>query len=249
MDSKRILNLTILFAVVFCPLIVLSFLAHTPFHQSVLFAGFLIALGAGYYVSGILQERDRLNREIFMQVYELRKAKEALNSCLVFDGKTNVYSERLLTSRITEECDRARRYRRPLSFLLVGLDDFERIQRDHGMLCSEVLAQEVIQFVKESMRGVDVVIREGVSRVVAVLPETAYDPARVAAERIRYAVEKKVFRIEEKPIKLTVSVGLVSFDSAVHRSKDDVLRELDLAVKEANKQGPNHVGILPNKET
>ncbi len=248
MNIKRPLNAAILFLAFFSPLLLLSFFAHTPFHQSVFFAGMLIAAGAGYYISGLIAERDRLNREIFLQIYELRKAKESLNSCLVFDGKTNVYSERLLTSRITEECDRSRRYRRPLSFLLVSLDHFERLQKEYGLLCSEALAQELMQFIKESMRGVDVIIREGNSRVVAILPETAHDPARVAAERIRYAVEKKVFRIENKPVKLTISSGVVAFDPAIHRSKDDILRGLDLALKEANVLGPNHVGVLRNKE-
>lgn len=234
-------------AVIFSPVVILPFFIHTPFHQLIFVIGISICGWGGFYASNLIGERDRLNREVFMQSYELKKAKEALDSCLAIDSQTHVYNERLLCSRLTEECDRSRRYRRPLSFLLAGIDGFSDVKKEYGEITSEVLAQEMNQFLKESMRGVDIIIRKGDDQLVAILPETAVNSARVVAERIRYSIEKKIFRIEGREIKITVSIGLVGFDSAIHRRKEDVLSSLDRALEKARKSGKNQITTIASE--
>ena len=94
-----------------------------------------------------------------------------------------------------------------------------------------------------SATSVDIIIRYGEGRFVVILPETSADSARIAAERIRYAVEKNAFRVGERPIKLTVSIGLIGFDPAIHRDKNDVLKMLDQTLVEGRKSGPNRVAM------
>lgn len=246
-EAKRFFNITLYFALFFGPIIAISFFARTPLHQSIFLISLIVSGAAAFYVSGIIHDRDRLGREVFLQNYELKKAKEALNASLVVDSETHIYNERLLGSRLCEECDRARRYRRPLSFLLVSIDSGHELIEHHGQIISEVLIQELCQFLRESMRGVDIIIRDGDERVVILLPETAITSASVAAERIRYAIEKKVFRIEGKEIKLTVCVGLLAFDASIHKRKEDVLTSLENALNKAKKIGPNKVATVTNE--
>jgi diguanylate cyclase (GGDEF)-like protein len=242
--TKRILNAAGVFVLVFFPVLALSFLAYTVFHQIILFIGLLIAGWAAWQIGTLIRERDRLGREVFLQAYEIKKAKETLESCLAVDTQTQVYNARLLEARLSEECERARRYRRPLSCLLVAIDSLSDLVQQHGSVISEVIVHEVGHFLKENTRSVDIIIRHQDNRFIAILPETLLNQARIAAERIRYAIEKNTFQIQGKSIKVTVSVGIVTFDPAIHRGKEDVLSALDRALTEAKKVGANRIAAI-----
>lgn len=244
MLPKKIFKAVIIFALLFLPLITLSFLAHTVYHQIIFFLSAFAAASFAYYVAGLISQEERLSHEIFVQAYELKKSKEALDSCLVMDTQTHIYNERLLASRLTEECARARRYHRPLSFMMIAIDSYDEIRARSGTVVSQVIVHETAQFLKESTRSVDIIIRYGEGRFVAILPETPVHSARVAAERVRYAVEKNTFQIEDKALKFTVSVGLIGFDPAVHRGREDVLKSLEQTFAQAKKGGPNQVAML-----
>lgn len=245
--AKKILTTIAIFVLLLLPLLALSFFAHTVYHQIILL---LSGIGLGwfaYYVADLIAEKTRLCREVFLQAYEIKKAKETLESCLANDTETNVYSARLLDSRLKEECDRARRYLRPLSFLLIAIDQYETLSETHGTVLTGVIVQEVMHFLKENTRSVDIIVRQGESRFIAILPETPLNPSRIVAERIRYAIEKNIFETEGKKIKVTVSIGLSSFDPAIHRGKEDVLKSLERALQEAKKLGSNRIAAISSE--
>lgn len=244
MNSRRLLITAGLFLLLFFPIVVLSFFAYTVLHQIIVVIGIFIDAWAAYYLANLINERERLGRDVFMQSYELKKVKEALDSCQASDEKTQVYNERLLGARLAEECERSRRYQRPFSCLLVGVDSFQTVIQHYGAVRASVVVHEVAQFLKENTRSVDIIIRQGEDRFVAVLPETRVNQARIAAERIRYAIEKNTFRIETESIKVTVSIGIVCFDQQIHRTKEDVLNSLEKALETARKGGMNRVAAL-----
>ncbi|OGX04109.1 MAG: hypothetical protein A3G87_07455 [Omnitrophica bacterium RIFCSPLOWO2_12_FULL_50_11] len=241
---NRIITGVGFFCLLFVPLLALSFWAYTVFHQMTLLVGAIVCAWAAYYVTNLMRDRDRLGREVFLQAYELKKSKEALESCLATDTQTQFYNTRLLDSRLTEECDRARRYQRPLSFLLVSIDSLSDLARTYGANLPQLIVQDVASFLKESTRSVDIIVRRGEDQFVVLLPETQLDQARIVAERIRYAVANNTFRVEGTAIKVTVSVGFMSFDVAIHRGKADVSAALEQALSSAKKRGPNQIATL-----
>ena len=189
--SFRIIGIAALF---FLPILGLSFLAYTVFHQFILLAGAVLAGWAAFYVDQLRTEHKRLNYEVFHQVFELKKAQEALQSCLATSAQTHAYNERLLSSKLTEECNRVKRYQRPLSCMMIAVDELPELSRYHGFDLPEKVMQEVARFLKESLRAVDSVIRHQEDRIVVILPETNPDQARIVVNRIHFAVEKsKVF--------------------------------------------------------
>ncbi|MBI3999340.1 MAG: GGDEF domain-containing protein [Candidatus Omnitrophica bacterium] len=241
--TKKIARAIGVFVLLSPPSVVLSFLAYTVFHQIILFASVLIAGGVAFYLSHVITEKNRLNHEMFLKSYELKKAKETLESCLPTDTQTQVYNERLLESRLTEECDRAARYQRPLSCLLVAVDGLPELSRQYGSVLIQVIIQEVADFLKENTRSVDIIVRQGEESFIAILPETQRNQARIVAERIRSAIGKNTFRIEGRSIEVTVSMSIVSFDSTIHQGKDDVLNALKKILTDARKIGPNQIAV------
>ncbi len=246
---KKIVRICGMFSLFFLPVLVLSFLAYTVFHQFILLAGALLSAWAAFYVNHLAIEQERLSREVFSQAYELKKAGEALESCLATAAQTRAYNERLLDSKLTEECSRAKRYHRPLSCLMVAIDSLQELLQYHNLAFSETIIQEAARFLKESLRSVDSVIRYNEERLVVILPETNLDQSHIVANRIHFVVEKTTFQIEGKEIKLTASVAFVGFDSAVHRGKEDILAALEKTLLEARKAGPNQIAGVPSTAT
>jgi len=241
---KQTLRTIGIFAVLIFPVVALTFWAYTFLHQVVLFFGVLIAAWAAFHLSKMTVEEKRLNREVFQQASELKKAKEALDSCLATTAQAPVYTRRFLDSKLAEECNRARRYLRLLSCLLVSIDSFSTLSRDYGSVVSEALFHEVARFLRESVRSVDTLIRYKEDQLVVMLPETSLTQAGIAANRMRFAVGKNTFHINREPFKLTLSMSVVIFDPAIHRNQEDVLVALETLLVQARQSGPNQgVGI------
>ena len=234
----KILRIVGIFALIFLPILALSFFAYTVLHQVVLIGGALIAAWVACRFNKVKTNEERLNREVFYHVYELKKSKEALDSCFAMSIQTKAYHERLLSSKLSEECSRVKRYHRALSCLLIQINSFSEFSQLHGSVFSEVLFQEATRFLKESIRQVDSLVRHGEERMVLILPETSLNQAAVVANRIRFAIEMKTFRIQNQHLKLTVSISFVCFDPAVFHGKEDMLAALEAELKKA---GPNQV--------
>lgn len=247
MTPKKLLYFFGLFFLLFSPVLALSFYAYTVFHQIILLLGALIAGWTALYLGQLFDDRERLSRDVFLQSYELRKVKETLESCQATGDQTDVYNERFLVSRLAEECERSRRYGRQFSTLLVAIDAFSQLAQRSGVVQASTIVQEVSRFLKESTRSVDIIIRSGEDRFVAILPETQLNQARIVAERIRYAVEKNMFKVEGRPVKVTVSIAIVAFDSTVHRNKEDVLNCLEKTFHEARRSGVNRVAAFSDE--
>jgi diguanylate cyclase (GGDEF)-like protein len=85
------------------------------------------------------------------------------------------------------------------------------------------------------LRAVDFVARYGGEEFAVILPETPVDGARVAAERIRCAIEAAP--LDAPPVRLTVSIGLAT------GSDVDVLVRADAALYRAKRAGRNRVTL------
>ena len=236
--AKKLARIIGIAVLLFLPVLGLSFLAYTVFHQIILLAGAVLAGWAAFYVDKLRTEHKRLSYEVFRQIYELKNAQEALESCLATSAQTRAYNERLLNSKLTEECNRTKRYHRPLSCMMIAVDSLPELFQYHELALPETVIQEVTRFLKESLRSVDSVIRYQGDRIITLLPETNPEQVRIVVNRIHFAVEKNTFHIEGKEVKLTVRISSVSFDPTVHRGKEDVLAALEKGLPQMKKIGP-----------
>ncbi|MDQ3990823.1 MAG: GGDEF domain-containing protein, partial [Actinomycetota bacterium] len=131
----------------------------------------------------------------------------------ITDGLTGVWNRRYLMLTLGKEIERAQRFERPLSVLMVDIDHFKRVNDDHGHLRGDEVLVEVTQRISREIRSqIDVLARYGGEEFLIVLPETPAEGARVAAGKILEAVRSTAFTSDEGPdLWLTVSIGVASF--------------------------------------
>jgi diguanylate cyclase (GGDEF)-like protein len=123
------------------------------------------------------------------------------------DPLTGVANYRVLTERLPAEVDRHRRHGRPLAVLVIDLDDFKRVNDEHGHQDGDRVLQEVAGALMGSVRAHDVVVRHGGDEFSVIAPETDRDQAEALAERLRAAIS----RLSVHGRHISASVGCAIF--------------------------------------
>ena len=100
------------------------------------------------------------------------------------DPLTGFYNHRFLHERLGEEVVRTQRARRPLSVLMLDLDDFKLVNDTFGHLFGDRVLTWTAELIRSTLRGSDIPARYGGDEFAIILPETDADEARSAAERI-----------------------------------------------------------------
>jgi len=150
-------------------------------------------------------ERYRLLKEV--------KEKEIYKELAITDGLTEVYNRHYFNQTLPRELERAKRYKIPLSFLMVDVDHFKKFNDTHGHLAGDWALKRVSQAIIGSIRTPDMVFRYGGEEFAVVLPETNKPDAIAVAERIR--VNVSLTRFPDSGMMsgqhLTVSIGACTF--------------------------------------
>ena len=156
------------------------------------------------------------------------------------DAKTGLYNARWFARALEEELGRSARFDRPLSLIMADLDLLRDINNAHGHLAGDAVLQGVAGIFQAQLRHYDVPARFGGEEFSIILPETRPELAYEIAERIRRAVEARLFRVETSPdpIRATVSIGVAGFPANA-TGATELVHRADLAVYDAKLAGRN----------
>jgi diguanylate cyclase (GGDEF)-like protein len=153
-----------------------------------------------------------------------------------------VWNRRYLELTLRKEIDRAQRFDRPLSLLMIDIDHFKRVNDLCGHQRGDEVLVELTRRVLDSVRTqIDTLARYGGEEFVVVLPETPEDGARVVAEKIRGAVRDHSFASDTGPdVSTTVSVGVAAYPED-GKTAQELLHAADLAMYRAKQSGRDRV--------
>jgi diguanylate cyclase (GGDEF)-like protein len=128
------------------------------------------------------------------------------------DPLTGFYNHRFLHERLGEEVVRAQRARRPLSLLMLDLDDFKLVNDTFGHLFGDRVLTWTAELIRSTLRASDVPARYGGDEFAIILPETDHEEARRAAERILEAFRSRAFVGEQRgPVPISASIGVATY--------------------------------------
>jgi diguanylate cyclase (GGDEF)-like protein len=143
---------------------------------------------------------------------------------------------------LQHEVERAVRYRRPLSLLVLDCDHFKQINDRHGHPEGDKVLQVLAEVISVCLRSADSAFRYGGEEFVVLLPEIALLAARGLAERLRLRfAEQSIVTALGETIQCTVSIGVAELKPGDNEST--LLRQADEACYVAKRRGRNCVAL------
>src|SRR5712692_8723958 len=155
---------------------------------------------------------------IGVRILELEaRLQESLASAAelaVRDSLTGLFNRREFDSRLADEVQRAARYQRPLSLLMIDIDHFKLYNDQHGHPQGDALLRELSLLFLGCVRSTDFVARYGGEEFAVILPETNPTSALAVANSILERVCAHPFpdRQSQPGGSLTVSIGVAGHD-------------------------------------
>jgi diguanylate cyclase (GGDEF)-like protein len=144
---------------------------------------------------------------------------------------------------LRQEVLRSKRHGLKAALLLLDLDDFKRVNDEHGHVEGDRVLMRAAATVRDSVREIDVAARYGGEEFAVLLPDTSRLGAFVVAERIRRRIEDRFAR---GPTPVTVSGGIAIFPDDAGAPADLVV-QADAGLYGAKAAGKNRV-FLPQGE-
>lgn len=130
----------------------------------------------------------------------------------ITDPLTGVSNRRHLFAQLELEIARANRFGTQLSFLMIDIDHFKKLNDAAGHPAGDSVLRHVCELMKGSVRRVDTLARYGGEEFVVLLPQVTRPEAMDVAEKLRKLVEEAP--IEHREVqpegKVTISVGVAN---------------------------------------
>lgn len=164
------------------------------------------------------------------------------------DGLTGLYNHRHFLMTFDEEMARAIRYEKPLSLLMLDVDNFKRFNDQHGHPVGDKALIAVAKTLQALLRSCDFSFRYGGEEFIVILTETDLDMALIAAERLRQGIisssREALFNVA--PEGVTVSIGVASYPR--DGVADVLIKEVDDQLYRAKREGKNCIYYRELKE-
>ncbi len=141
----------------------------------------------------------------------------------VVDPTTGIWNSKFVNALVGQEANRAVRYHRPLSLLVVELDHAEHIHKELQQIQVESLLREITERLGQAIRDTDTLAfldADGPPHFAIVLPETDDHGAALAADKIRRSIASHDFSTSGNWKRITVSCGAATID-AIFRPADE----------------------------
>ena len=123
----------------------------------------------------------------------LQRAKDVYEELSITDGLTNIFNHRYFQEVLPREIHRASRYSRPLSLIMIDIDDFKIFNDHNGHVAGDNLLKQLSRVLVKSVREVDLVFRYGGEEFAILLPETEKNGSPAVARRLRSQIEQRSF--------------------------------------------------------
>lgn len=158
----------------------------------------------------------------------------------VTDPLTGLYNRRHFEDNLEREFLRASRYNNELSFAIIDIDFFKKVNDTYGHSAGDYILKEVAYLILQNLRKTDMVFRYGGEEFTVIITETPIERAVVPLERLRKAVEEYPFNHNGQKIQVTISVGVSEVSKKIE-TVNQLFEDADKALYKAKENGRNQI--------
>ena len=174
----------------------------------------------------------------------LNDLNRRLKQLSVTDALTGLLNRTGLSASFPLDLERAKRYGRPLSVVLLDLDHFKSVNDKFGHLVGDKVLVEFANLIRAAARQVDSIYRWGGEEFLIICPETQPDQVQHLAERILEGVRKHHFPTHRP---MTVSAGIANLMAG--DTMTSLTQRADEALYHAKAAGRDRIHVAPDRPT
>jgi len=191
------------------------------------------------YQQTVHHDRETIQR----YATRLATANRKLQNMAMTDFLTGLPNRRTALLRLKNLVAEVKRYKEPLSCLMIDIDHFKKINDTYGHDRGDIVLQEISRLLMETARSYDTVSRWGGEEFLIICARSGPIEACQLAERLRRAVERhRIVLSDTVEIKTTISIGVAGWSTDV-QNEDQLIKEADTHLYLAKKNGRNRVEV------
>jgi diguanylate cyclase (GGDEF)-like protein/PAS domain S-box-containing protein len=178
--------------------------------------------------------------ESYKDITDRKEIERELRRLAVTDPLTGAFNRRQFMRRAREEIDRSRRYHTGLTLLMMDIDHFKAVNDTFGHDAGDQVLKGLVAESMKQLRTSDIFCRLGGEEFAAILTHTVPDQGRLAAERLRQALQALAVETAAGTVRFSVSIGVAAMlqDGL---SLEEIMKKADNALYDAKQQGRNRV--------
>jgi diguanylate cyclase (GGDEF)-like protein len=159
------------------------------------------------------------------------------------DMLTGLYNRRTFEQRLREETQRAARYGKPYSLMLLDIDRFKDVNDTYGHPAGDTVLRALADLLRDKARDIDTVARYGGEEFAVIMPETDGQTALRVANRLRADIGALSIELAaEQAIRATVSIGVACFPHCADDAPS-LVEHADQALYVAKHSGRNRASL------
>lgn len=196
-------------------------------------------MGATDFITKPFNSTDLLARARAHAKYQ--RVTRQLQEQSAVDLLTGMANKQGFMERLKQDISFAKRHQQPLTLVRLEIDDFKKMFLQHGKDVADSLVMHVARVIRSRIRKEDTAARIGLSNFALSLPTGQYDGSKGLADRIRAEVAAHPLSLGGKPIRITISAGVLTPDPHPGLTALSAMEECQRVLEAAIKAGGNRV--------
>ncbi|MFH1019438.1 MAG: GGDEF domain-containing protein [Pseudomonadota bacterium] len=156
------------------------------------------------------------------------------------DALTGLANRRFLENNINHLIASLKRRKSQLGILMCDLDFFKKVNDEYGHDVGDQVLKSLAVILQNTVRSSDIIIRYGGEEFLILLTDCEENMVGDIAEKIRHAVEKQIFPLDNGSLRKTISVGTSLFPKDTEAFWESI-KFADIALYRAKETGRNRV--------
>ncbi len=162
-----------------------------------------------------------------------------LRSHMLSDGLTGLLNHVAIKTHLESEISRAHRQKEKLSFAMLDIDHFKRVNDNYGHPVGDRVIKSVARMLKKRLRKTDFIGRYGGEEFAIILPDTDIETAIKVLDDVRQNFSQITQQNNDDQFYCTLSAGVTQLSSK--DNMDSLLNTADEALYQAKNTGRNKV--------
>lgn len=161
------------------------------------------------------------------------------------DYLTGLKNRRFFEKILGRELELSRKFRVPVTVVILDVDDFKQINDTHGHSLGDRVLRDLSAILREEIRATDTAARIGGEEFALLLSGSGMRQSEKTLERVREMIARAVISYgeDEEVINFTASFGAATYRGIGHMDGDSMFDFADKALYRAKEKGKNRVEI------